>query len=287
MLPTQMRSKAEAWEREKTILPRFLTDIGIKNASIPPVLNGATAHGVLWQATSRRFMMDVPDVARYLVEDGNLVIIEPMPKSDKEKVSRFFQMTPLAALLFQRGITAFHAAAAAGPHGAVLLAGDSCAGKSTLLMELLKRGWKMLSDDLSVVALNENGAPDVLPTFPDVVLWSDTLDKFGVENTDNSRQTLNLEERFTYNPQRLKAIYYLSVHSKNEIEISSTEGVGRFSFLTEVLYNTRIADALWDKAAYMRVAAAIARNVSMRNLLRPKGRWSSEELADVVEKECQ
>ena len=282
-----MRSKAEAWEREKTILPRFLTDIGIKNASIPPVLNGATAHGVLWQATSRRFMMDVPDVARYLVEDGNLVIIEPMPKSDKEKVSRFFQMTPLAALLFQRGITAFHAAAAAGPHGAVLLAGDSCAGKSTLLMELLKRGWKMLSDDLSVVALNENGAPDVLPTFPDVVLWRDTLDKLNKENTGKNRQTVSMEERFTNTSQRLKTIYRLAIHNKNEIEVRSTEGIDRFRFLTEILYNTRVADALLDRTAYMRTASALTQCVSTQTLMRPRGRWSSEELADMVEQKCQ
>lgn len=288
MLPTQTRSQAEAWEREKqekTILPHFLSGVGIKTAAIPPVLNGVTARGVLWQAAPGRFLLDVPEVSRYLVEDGSLVTMEPMPQADKDKVNRFFQMTPLAALLFQRGITTFHAAAAAGPQGAVLLAGDSSAGKSTLLMELLKRGWRMLSDDLSVVALNENGVPNVLPTFPDVVLWRDTLDKFNRENTGKYRQTVSMEEQFTNVPQRLKAIYRLSVHNKNEIEISSMEGVDRFSSLSKLLYNTRIADALLDRAVYMRAAAAIARSVSMQTLLRPKGRWSSEELADMVEKD--
>lgn len=279
--------KQELLAREKTILPHFLAGVGIKTASIPPVLKGATARGILWQAAPGRFLLDVPEVSQYLVEDGRLVTIEPVPQAGKDKVNRFFQMTPLAALLFQRGITAFHAAAAAGPQGAVLLAGDSCAGKSTLLMELLKRGWKMLSDDLSVVALNDNGTASALPTFPDVVLWRDTLDKFNMENTGKYRQTVCMEEQFTNTPQRLKAIYQLLVHNKNEIEISSTEGVDRFSALSKLLYNTRVADALLDRTSYMQSAAAIARNVSMRTLLRPKGRWSSEELADVVEKECR
>ena len=264
-----------------------MTDVEIKNASIPPVLIGATSRGVLWQAAPRRFLLDVPDVARYLVEDGNLVTLEPVPQADKDKINRFFQMTPLAALLFQRGITAFHAAAAAGPHGAVLLAGDSCAGKSTLLMELLKRGWKMLSDDLSVVALNENGAPDVLPTFPDVVLWRDTLDKLNKENTGKNRQTVSMEERFTNTSQRLKTIYRLAIHNKNEIEVRSTEGIDRFRFLTEILYNTRVADALLDRTAYMRTASALTQCVSTQTLMRPRGRWSSEELADMVEQKCQ
>lgn len=263
-----------------------MADVGIKTASIPPVLKGATARGILWQAAPGRFLLDVPEVSQYLVEDGRLVTIEPAPQAGKDKVNRFFQMTPLAALLFQRRITAFHAAAA-GPQGAVLLAGDSCAGKSTLLMELLKRGWKMLSDDLSVVALNGNGTASALPTFPDVVLWRDTLDKFNIENTGKYRQTVCMEEQFTNIPQRLKAIYWLLVHNKNEIEISSTEGVDRFSALSKLLYNTRVADALLDRTSYMQSAAAITRNVSIRTLLRTKGRWSIEELADVVEQKCQ
>ena len=275
------------WEREKAILPHFLAGVEIKSAVIPPVLDGVTARGVLWQAAPGHFLLDVPEVSRYLVEDGSLVTMEPVPQADKDMVNRFFQMTPLAALLFQRGITAFHAAAAAGSQGAVLLAGDSSVGKSTLLAKLLKRGWRMLSDDLSVVALNENGIPNVLPTFPGVVLWRDALEKFNIENTSEDRQTVCMEEQFLNIPQRLKAIYRLSVHNKNEIELRSTKGADRFSFLTEALYNTRVADALLDRTAYMQVAAAMARSVSMQTLLRPKGRWSNEELADVVEKECQ
>ena len=46
---------------------------------------------------------------------------------------------------------------------------------------------------------------------------------------------------------------------------------------------TRIADALFDRTAYMRLAAAIARNVPMRSLRRPRNRWCVEELADIVE----
>ena len=111
---------------------------------------------------------------------------------------------------------------------------------------------------------NKNRTASALPTFPDVVLWRDTLDKFNIENTGKYRQTVCMEEQFTNTPQRLKAIYRLLVHNKNEIEISSTEGVDRFSALSKLLYNTRVADALLDRTSYMQSAAAIARNVSMR-----------------------
>ncbi|MBX3469395.1 MAG: hypothetical protein KF878_21180 [Planctomycetes bacterium] len=49
------------------------------------------------------------------------------------------------------GRCAFHAAAAAGPEGAVLVAGASWAGKSTLATALVARGLAYLTDDTALV----------------------------------------------------------------------------------------------------------------------------------------
>lgn len=167
-------------ESAKIMLPRFLIGVEIKTASVPSVLDGATTRGVLWQAAPGRFLLDVPDVARYLVEDGNRIAIEPSPQADESGVGSFLRMTPLAALLFQRGIPAFHAASVANRHGAVLLAGDSGAGKSTLLAALMKRGWTMLADDLAMVDLDEQGNPVVFPTCQDILLRHDAMEKMGI-----------------------------------------------------------------------------------------------------------
>jgi hypothetical protein len=63
----------------------------------------------------------------------------------------------LPAISVMRGYEALHAAALEGPHGAVAIAAPSGAGKSTLALELINRGWALLSDDVLVLSLTPTG----------------------------------------------------------------------------------------------------------------------------------
>ena len=257
-----------------TLLPDWLTDIQIETATTPFVLEGATVRGVLWQATPGRFLLDVPDVARYCVEAGRTITIEPAPKSNAKALARFLRMTPLSALLYQRGMLAFHAAGAANANGAVLFAGDSGAGKSTLLAALLKQGWMLLADDLAVVDLDEHGPPLVRPTFAEIRLWPDTI-----KYLDFSQ---DLPALLATAAKPLRAIYWLTVHNQDDIELDELTGAERFRALGTLAYNSHIADALLDRVEYMRQASIVARSVPIRRLRRPRGRWSVVELADQV-----
>lgn len=268
------------------MLPDHLSDICISFASVPLHINGATARGTLWQAAPGRFLLEAPGVARYLVEQGRQVAIASFPQAEKVEILRFLRMTPLAALLFQRGIFAFHAAAVVGPYGAILVAGDSGAGKSTLLAAMLKRGWKLLSDDLAVVKSDENGTPMAFPTFPELSLWPDAMEKFGIPGRDGGRHYLSKDDCFAASPHPLRAIYRLSVH-KEEISLCDIRGLKTFSALSSLLYNRYIADALLDRTALMRQGTCIAEKVPMRALRRPRGRWCVEQLADIVERGCR
>ncbi len=61
----------------------------------------------------------------------------------------------LACVSVLRGYEALHASAVDSPAGAVVIAGPSGAGKTTLALELMRRGWPLLSDD--VLALRAHG----------------------------------------------------------------------------------------------------------------------------------
>jgi hypothetical protein len=253
---------------------------------VPAALSGAVARGVLWQAAPGRFLLDVPQTARYLVEQGRRICIDSCPSAPEVDVVRFSRMTPLAALFFQRGMLALHAGAVVGAGGAVLIGGDSGSGKSTLIAALLKRGWKLLADDLAAVDVDENDTPLVNPAFPDMRLWSDSMHMLQIENNAEERSVLITEDRFTASPQPLKAIFHLAINNSDSVGSSRVKGAIIFSALTTLSYNTHVADVLLDRAAYMRRASAIARTVPFISVLRPRGRWNLDELADIVEKEC-
>jgi hypothetical protein len=272
-------------------LPDFLADVCVEVAAVPRALVGATVEGVLWQAAPGRFLLRVPRAAAFLVDGGRRVTIDPEPRSEATVVNRFLRMTPLAALLYQRGSLAFHAAAAASSRGVILLAGDSAAGKSTLLMALLQRGWTMLADELATVNLDDCGRPQILPAVSAIELSRDAAERFGLadeypgQRADN-RQTLDMSRQFEFRPRPLRTIFWLAAHNEDRIEQRDVEGMECFRALGILTYNSHVADALLDRAAYMRQATIIAQTVAMHRVYRPRGRWVAEELADRIEAIC-
>lgn len=269
------------------MLPGFLDDATVTESAVPTALENATAKGVLWQAGARCFLLKVPDIASYLVEDGRAVTIQPAPQTNPLYVGRFFRMAPLAALLYQRGMMAFHASAVTNGQQTFLLAGDSGAGKSTLLAVLLQRGWMMLADELTAVGLNNQGQVIVWPTFPEIALWPDTMEKLAIPDSqaprcDANRHLVSRPACLSPTPRDLHIIYWLSVHGKENIEVTNLEGTDRFRATGMLSYNSHIADVLFEKSAHMRHAAAIGLSIPILQLRRPRGKWCVDDLADII-----
>ena len=165
-------------------------------APVPParepevtVRVGATAKALpapadergLWEAAPGAFLMNVPGVVRCLVTGGRDILVEPHGGSDHD-VSIFLTGLMFSALLQQRGVITFHASAIETDSGAVLFAGRSGSGKSSLLAALVERGYPMLADDVAGVVLDAGGHPMALSAFPQMRLWADVLDKLGWRN---------------------------------------------------------------------------------------------------------
>ena len=276
---------------ESALLPQFFRGIRIETGPVPSTLDGETHNGVLWHAAPGQFLLRVPEVAVFHVQGGHTITIEREPKTDDITVQRFTRMSPLAALFYQRGTLAFHAAAAANSNGAILLAGDSGTGKSTLLTALLSRGWTMLADELAVVNLDESGTPRIPPAFPQVRLRQSAAEKLRLSPTgwghdESNWRVVSAIHQFSLTSQPLHAIYWLTVHNVERIEQHELEGMERYRAVGMLTYNSHIADALLDRAEYLRQASAIAQTVPIRRLYRPRGKWVVEELADQIETAC-
>lgn len=234
--------------------------------------------GVLWRATRGRLVLDVPQVARYHICDGNLVEIDPCPGAVAGEVQRFLRMIPVAALYLQRGVPVLHAAVATDPAGrAVVLAGESGSGKSVLLTALMRRGWGVLTDDLAPVMLDGEQVPVAVPTWPEVSEWRSCA-----APADGGRS--DLAGTFVREARPISAIWWLGLHGFDPVEVRDVEGIARFGALGAMAYNGYIASALLDRARYLRVAGAVAGSgLPIRRLIRPRGRWTAGELADIAE----
>jgi len=269
--------------------PRFLENVTLELSPVNPLLDAVEAEGVLWRAGAGRFFIEVPEVARYLAEKGVSLSIEPFTGSCCEKVVFYLKMVPMAAIIFQRGLVALHASAITDGNRTILIAGDSGSGKSSLAAALMVRGWSILADDLAVVSLDGAGKPVIHPTFPELVLRKDTSDRLGIDTTQlpslgENRIRLARQHQFT-TQLPLSAVYLLSLHNREDVGRTELENSKAFHILREHLYNSRIADAILDKGAYLRIAAAVARHIPLIRLQRPMGTWSLNQMANFFSQE--
>ena len=265
-------------------------DVTVRLGTVPrelPAAAGPCTRRAFWEAGRGAFLMHFEGVARYLVTDGREVLVEPWGGSDDD-VACIFAGTPLTALLQQRGMATFHAAAVRTAAGAALLLGRSGDGKSSLAAALVERGYALVGDDVTAVVLRD-GAATAVPGFAALRLWQHALDKMRVAHRAGSRVRGTLEKywlsapRFCGESLPVSAAFELTSHNRPDIRIESVAPGEAFSVLSKHAHRRRVMDALGQRPAHFRAATAIARAVPVMRVTRPDHPFLLEELAARVQ----
>ncbi|MGE4200986.1 MAG: hypothetical protein AB7J86_10095 [Vulcanimicrobiota bacterium] len=151
-------------------------DVTIVAGRVPGSLRFPSDTGLLFQAAPDEFLLSVAGIARYYVEAGHQITVEPAAGAKADAVEVFLSGSAMGALLHQRGLLALHASAVALRDMAVVFAGPSGAGKSTLVSTLIGRGYEILCDDICVLRQDL-----VLPGYTRLRLWKDSLEGLGLQ----------------------------------------------------------------------------------------------------------
>jgi hypothetical protein len=150
-------------------------DVTIRHAPVDPRLEGATVSGPTWQMADDRFLLRIPDIARFLLTGGRDIAFDMENGAATENAAIFLVGTVFGILLHQRRRIVLHASAVCVNGKAVLFCGRAGAGKSTLVAALMQRGYAAVSDDLCGVELNP--APMAHPDGRCLKLWAETVGK--------------------------------------------------------------------------------------------------------------
>lgn len=86
----------------------------------------------------------------------------------------FILSEALGTVLFLRGYVLLHASAAVVDNRVEVFAGTPGVGKSTRVAALAKYDHIILSDDIVAIDINQDGYPEVVPSFPEIKIWADT-----------------------------------------------------------------------------------------------------------------
>jgi hypothetical protein len=256
-------------------------DLRIRTGTIPTRLDGALDVTPLLQVTpDRQARLSIDGIATYWLKSLHEVVIDPQMPVDSPDVRIFFFGTILGLLCHRRGLFPLHASCIAIDGKAVAISGMSGAGKSTLAAALTRRGHTLLSDDVCVIDPSAGGGPVVLPAFPRVKLWEDSLQAMGLGSTDlpeNRPGQRKFHFRFTdavsfqTEPVPLKAVYLLTASNAPLHEQADIEPLAVMRAITSLhkeIYRRRTADVWGLSPDLFKALGQIVSAVDVYRLIR-------------------
>lgn len=269
-----------------------LAEVMIRYGSVPATLPTVKTAGVRYQASPGQFLLTVDGVARFLVQNGTEIIVERAPGSDEDSIRLFLLGSAFGALLQQRGVLTLHGSVIEVADGCVGFLGPSGVGKSTLAAALLRRGYRLLTDDVCAVTLGPQALPLVLPGYPQTKLWADVLTKFGTapDTLRRVRPQLNkhawpVPMAFCPEVRPLQRLYVLQTTNTADLTIQEVVGGEKFQILRQHTYREAFLDGLEGRMAHFQVCAAVARCVPVRCMTRPLYPFLLDEMVARLEEE--
>ena len=245
------------------------TEISIRREEVPkslPLIDSTFPDG---QCNANELLLNIPQVARYLLRDGIEILVDPVQDANHGDVCAYLLGTIFGLLCHQRGIMPLHASAIDVENGCIAFVGESGAGKSTLVAALAARGHQVIADDVCYLQPGEKGNVQVWPGVNRIRLWEDAMaalgcDGPGVEKMSgyNKYHIPAPALRNAIEPRCLRRVYQLSPASDNGAAgAKRLIGADALEVLMQNVYRLGLAEYMGYKPAAFAICAAAARAV--------------------------
>jgi len=174
----------------------------------------------VWRVEKGEFLrMAYADGTRFWLDRKRETLWAVWPEKLTLEDAAAYLFGPILGLLLRlRGVTCLHASAVAFKDCSVVFVGAPGAGKSTTAAAFARQGYGILSDDI-VALVEQDGAFHVMPAYPYLSLWPDSvsmlygspeaLPRFIPEWEKRRLDLGNQSTRFESRPLPLGAIYLL------------------------------------------------------------------------------
>lgn len=163
------------------------TDVVFRLGAVPECLPHISHRGPNWAANERSLLLELPEIGRFLCEEGARLTLCPAPGAFLDDIAVFVTGTAMAAILYQRGAMLLHGSAVVHDGRAFLFCGDSGAGKSTLAAALVQAGASFLADDVCSIDLSDSAVPRAVADGRFLRLYSDSIAQTGLTDAVGSR----------------------------------------------------------------------------------------------------
>ncbi len=267
-----------------------IPEVKISFGNNPLELENIKGRGLLYQANKKDFLFRLDTVGSYRVQNGNSITVKRLNNSTDEEIRLFLLGSAFGAMIHQRDLLPIHGSAVVKNGKAIVIAGTSGAGKSSLAATLIKRGYQLLADDISVVRI-ENEKVMVYPGIPHLKLWQDVMEKLDEDIDAYPKVRPQLlkyrkpaEDQFINKAIPLHRIIILSPKNSLGFEVEEKKGVEKFELLKRNTYRQQYLEGLEKTGPHFKFTSILAAKSRVYHIQRPNSLLLLEELADFIEK---
>ncbi|MDD2800279.1 MAG: hypothetical protein PHC94_00830 [Methylobacter sp.] len=265
-------------------------DITIRFGAIPSCCISADTHKGANFIGNGKLLLDIQEIAKYLISDGNAVLIEPYPNAKEEMIRLFLLGSALGILLHQRDILPLHGCGIVYNDKAILFLGETGIGKSTLAETFRRKGYKLLTDDVSALCFSNDASVKVFPAYPKINLMEETAKNFNIPieglpeaHPQKRKYSIPVGESFCPDPKPLSRIYILHQTDQKSIRLEVPQKIAAIPFLTHNTYRKQVIEKMGLLQRHIDQCAHLADNYPVRLLSRPDDLSRLPELADCLE----
>lgn len=248
-------------------------------------LEGGVRVGPYSYARPGALLRIVPDIGLFLAREGAKLDYALFEDADIAAAEALIHGGLLAALIHQRGELPLHATTVLAPAGggALALTGHSGGGKSTTAHELVRRGWRLLADDLTRVTI-EAAAPMAWPGRGRLRLMEDACARSGLD-ASSLEPAPNWPGKYVLDlavATRAAALVTVAVLDRGPgaLRVERLTGASAARALIEHTYRLHYVSALGQARRHLDLVAAAASAVC---ILRVSGTGDVEAVASAVE----
>lgn len=249
--------------------------VTIKYGEVSKTLPGITFSNPVISIAATGVLIHIEGTAWYYIDAENNVTVEAYPGVPEYAVRLYIFSIVLGILLHKNDIFSLHSSCIQVKNGAVIIAGQSGVGKSTLALGLYRKGYEILNDDISSVFLNDNKKPMVYPGVQHLKLWSQSLEKYAYDPGSFAKLRDELEkysfpvERNNEHPLPLKAIYFLHERNEKPVEIAPLRtAMEKIKRLRNHTYRYKLIQHLQKAEMHFRQATSIVPHVPFYDVYR-------------------
>ena len=250
-----------------------------------------TWDGVYYHHGENNLFIKWEQLGSYNVLNGKKIIVDPNPgiSPSDTKMTVPLLGTISAIALHQQGLAVLHGGAVLINDQAVLFLGDKGEGKSTMIGFLMKQRFPVISDDICPISFRPGTSASILPSFPKIKLWPNSMEYLGRDpekyervHPDFSKRNISIGESFFNEATRVKKIIVLA--TAPEVKFEQIKGLNAIKEIMPHMIINRFADKQpksLQSSVYSQLTN-IVKNIPVRKLTRPRDLELLPALAEII-----